>query len=847
MKLKASSPKFSAFVSASAGTGKTKILIDRLINLLLTNCKPSKILCLAFTKAAANEILVRINQRLSNFAICNEDVLIKELEHLGFKNPLELTHKARTLFTELLDEIEPLNIQTIHAFCQQLLLKFPFESEVNLNFSLLNESKVTSFIEQAKNIFLNNIDNYPKAEEAITYLSWHIKEYSFKELLEEIIENREALDDFFNIHNTLDNALKTIDPNIIDENLIINEFIKNIPIKTNNIEILYLGGKTDKFRASNLEKFLKFSNNIKLLSLNDYLNCFLTLTGDRAKSILSKKLYETYPELAQLLEEEQERVFKFSKFLKHLKAINLTKAFIVLSYYIREIYKQIKTQNNSIDYDDLISLTLNLLNNSEHAEWVNYKLNGGIEHILIDEAQDDSAKQWQIINKISEDFFFDSELKKSIFIVGDAKQSIFSFQGANPQLFNQMNHNLPNEVVRLQLNESYRSGKNILQLIDSIFNQSHILPLVTEIEKNIEHKVYKTSNSSVELLPLVIDEEKEEKKEWLLPSEYSKDNQKTGSELLAKLIAQRIKEDLETKEIKDPGDILILTRRRTIFITHLIKELRALHIPTSGLDRLKLSEHPITLDLIALTNFMLCSADDLNLAIILKSPICNLTEEALLELCITRETTLWDNLKANTFYLSTLELLTKLQNLAKEKSPFEFYFYAFEYLDLRTSFKKHFALEADDILDAFLDLLSEYQNENILSLQLFLNFLNTNKTEVKRDFSRSKNQVKIMTIHNAKGLQAKTVFLTDTTSLPSNKDSIIWLDEQKLLWPGKEKYYPDIAKEIKVKKQDKEYAEYLRLLYVALTRAEDKLIICGTAKNENISDKSWYSIIKNCI
>lgn len=845
MLFKAISPEYSAFVSASAGTGKTKILIDRLVNLLLNGIKPSKILCLAFTKAAANEIQIRINQKLSEFSTCNENLLKKELDNLGFNEiSHDLIYKARILFTELLEESEALNIQTIHSFCQQLIQNFPIEAGVNLNFNLLNENQMMKILEEANDTLLNNIQLYPKAEQAISYLSWHLKEYSLKELLQEIMANREALDIFFNTHQNLDNAINSISHKIIDEDIIIREFISNIPIRLENIEPLYNGGKNDITRAEKLKEFLSSPIKAKIININNYLSCFLTSTGQATKNILSKKIADNYIELLKIFEEEQQRSLKFDHFLKNIKAVHLTKAFITLSYYIRQIYSELKQNYNYLDYDDLISISLKLLNSSIYSDWINYKLNNGIDHILVDEAQDNSSAQWQIIYKISEDFFYNTN--KSIFIVGDAKQSIFSFQGAEPKLFNEMNHSLPESVLRLQLNKSYRSGAKILELVDRIFNQSHIISQVTNIEKVIEHKLHKSSGSSVELWPLVIEENKVDKQEWILPSNFIEHNKNNISyQTLAEIIAKRIKEDLTSGVIKTPGDILILTRRRTDFINILIETLRKYNIPTSGIDRLNLLEHPIILDLIALTNFLLCSSDDLNLAIVLKSPIFNLSEDELLKLCCNREQTLWDKLKQSSSKVT--DMLEHLLISVKEKSPFQFYFYIIESLSFREIFNRYYPAETNDILDSFLDLISEYEKNNILSLQLCIEFLSSNKTEIKRVFLHNNSQVRIMTIHNAKGLQAKTVFLTDTTTLPSNKDTITWLNQDKLLWTYRDKYSPDIAKEMKNTKQTKEYAEYLRLLYVALTRAEDRLIICGTAKEENIPEGCWYSIIKNAL
>jgi len=832
MRLKSILPQYSSFVSASAGSGKTKTLIDRLVNLLLTSVKPNKILCLAFTKAAAAEILSRINQKLSYFAICSQEQLIKELKDLGYAEvTIEIEQRARILFVEFLDETEPLNIQTIHSFAQSLLMRFPFEAGVNFNFNLLSESQIASYADQAKNILLSFIQDYDSADKALKYLSWHIKEYSLKELLLEIIASREKLDNYFDSHNNIEDLIEEE----IDEDNIISNFIAGISLNNKVINPLYNGSKTDIKRANALLEFIEFPDDVKIMLVNKYFDCFLTKTGENLKSIITKKLGEYEPNLKHELEQEQQRVYEFSQNLKVIKAKNLTRNFLILSYHIREIYIRLKNQSNSLDYDDLISLTKKLLNNSEYSEWISYKLDGGIDHVLLDEAQDTSAIQWQIINKITEEFFYQDEKLRSFFVVGDAKQSIFSFQGAEPELFNQMSDYLPPEVVRVSLNKSYRSGRIILELVDDIFNDPHIKPLVTGIEPVIKHHAHKDLEGKVEIWPLIIEEKLLEDKDWGLPSDFVYKDNISSEDKLAENIVEYIK-----SEISDPGDVLILTRRRTGFVNSLIKKLKAKNIPVNGLDRLKLLEHRAILDLVALINFILYPLDDFNLAIVLKSPIIDMSEPDLLELCYNRESSLWEALQDR-------DLLQELIDLSKEKSLFEYFFNIFEYKDIRSNFEQSFGVEVNDVLDSFLDLVVQFEAENISSLQLFLNYLNSNKTEVKRDLSQSKGQVRVMTVHGAKGLQAKTVILADTTSLPYNSDSIIWLNEQNLVWPGREKYYSKTAIEAKAAKLAKEYAEYLRLLYVALTRAEENLIICGISKTDEPPTKCWYSVVNRAI
>lgn len=842
MENKSRSSFASNFVSASAGSGKTKALIDRLLFLLLNQVKPHKILCLTYTKAAASEILSRIKQKLSQLCICNQEDLIKELKHIGLVSITpELEKKARILFVEFIDAIETLKVQTIHAFCQELLMKFPAESDVNLNFTLLDNSQMIELIDQAKHSVFESANEVPQLKKALQYLSWHLKEYSLNELLKEIISNREKLDDFFSQNNNLSLEM----PESEDKH--VEEFIKFIPIKIANLDILKLGNKSDNSMANDLKNFLSYNLHLQTIMISQYFNCFLNKTGAPFKSLLSKKLEKDHPELADLLFKEQQRVHQFSKNFNLIKTNNLTQGFIILSYYLHLAYQQLKKQNNSLDYSDLIHIANNLLSNNEHAQWIRYKLDGGIDHVLIDEAQDNSPKQWSIIGRITEEFFTQDEKNKSLFIVGDSKQSIFRFQGAAPEIFNSMEQLLPQEVLRTHLNTSFRSGSHILEMVDKIFNQPHIKPLVSDNEK-VNHIAYRKFKGEVELWPLVIEPELKKNDSWVLPSHHINNPQLSADELLANNIADNINKWLQTKQfinsknrIIQAGDILILTRRRNDFVSILIKTLRAKNIPVAGIDRLKLLQHPAILDLIALSNFILFSEDDLSLAIILKSPMFNLSEEQLLYLCNNRQESLYKEIQKQPQYNHIHEFLKSLD----VNSLLDFYFNLIEEKELRSKYLKYYGTEINDIFDSFLDLVETYESEKIPNLQSFIHFIENSEIEIQRDLSQNLNQVRIMTVHGSKGLQSPIVILTDTTSLPVNNDTIIWLNPDKLLWPYKVKYYSEEALTAKNKVADAEYAEYLRLLYVALTRAEDKIIVTGHSKSELISEKCWYRVIRD--
>lgn len=837
---------FSSFVSASAGTGKTKTLIDRLLFLLLNGVKPNKILCLSFTKAAASEIISRINQKLSYFCSCDQTSLIRELESLGIKN-IDEQHilRARMLFAEFQDSSEELIVQTIHSFCQDLLNKFPYEAGVKQGFKLLDEQEVSFLIEEAKNTLFEDDQYRDEIRDILKYLSWNIKEYSFDELLNEIIVNRERLDLFFESGISIKERKK-----LIDENLEIEKFISKINFDISYLKQLQEGSKSDLERVLSLDEYLNLPKELKILLVNKYFSCFLTQTGTPLKAIISKQLAQNYPDLSDYLHKEQARVYSFYKKYNQIKTTNQTNCFVILSYFIRKIYKNLKQERNLLDYDDLIISSSNLLSDSEYADWVRYRLDGGIDHILVDEAQDNSIKQWNIINKITEEFFNDENPSKSIFIVGDSKQSIFRFQGAAPEIFAAMNEYLPEEVKRVALNKSYRSARNILEFIDKLFNQSQIRSFLGNDLQEIKHATTKDFTGHIEIWPLVVDEKKQLEKSWQLPSERTEETYLASEKLLAEQIADKIaywlaeKKFLQSRQREiNPGDILILSRRRNNFLNILLKNLRQRSIPVAGLDRIKLFEHPAILDLMALSNFLLCMSDDMNLAIVLKSPIVNLSEEELMRLANNRENTLWNALVDQNQYQEICRFFESL----KVDLIYQFFFNLIESNNLREVYAGYFGSEIDDIFNAFLDIVEKFENENSSSLQQFVFYAQTLKEDLKRDLSGNVNQIRIMTVHGAKGLQAPIVILADTVALPSNSDKIIWLENGDLRYSTKTQFYSEQEMDAKGKIFAEDYAEYIRLLYVALTRAEEEIIITANSKTKEISEKSWYSILSSVV
>ncbi|AIL64947.1 ATP-dependent helicase/nuclease subunit A [Rickettsiales bacterium Ac37b] len=873
--LKASDPYISTWVKASAGTGKTKILTDRVLRLLLTGNNPAKILCLTFTKAAATEMATRINKELSEWAIIEENKLISRLTHITGATPTsDMLYLARQLFLIILDSPDILKIQTIHAFCQSLIQQFPIEAGLSIRHEVIEENKVKELLQEAKLSLLNDLEqtNNTKLHEAIKYMAWYLHEKTFNELLTEIVNNQKAFQYLFDYYEDLDSLIENTYRVLgLETNITTYEALKSFYTSIDQaklaeiIQVMLLGTKTDEKLGKQLLYWLNLNNEQKLVNFEIYKGFFCTKENQPRKALMTQNLVKKYPEFDEYLQLELKKILDFVPYYSSIKVAHLTEHVLHISYALLERYKILKQYNNCLDYDDLISITYELLESDTVNSWILYKLDGGVNHVLIDEAQDTSPKQWEIIQKLVTEFFVGvNETDRTLFVVGDEKQSIFSFQGADPLHFSYMqnyfkeyiaNNGFAFNVIKLPL--SFRSTSAILNVVDTIFNNPEILKHVTYSESFIEHKAYrKDSPGLVTLWPITTVSDPEKQEAWSLPLYYKAEE--TVEAKLAEDIAFTIKNWLDNKRILQsknrpitPGDILILVRRRKELSQLLISKLKKYDIPVAGLDRIKLNDNLAIMDLIALGQFMIVPVDDYSLACVLKSPLIGLGEEELFQLASSRgKNSLWqqlENLSAKNLifqnaFIYLKDLLSKL-----EYGPYEFFSYIIDTKLGRRKFLERFGPEVLDPINSFLDILIEYEGYYIPSLQGFIEFFTKSDTEIKRDLEHGINQVRIMTVHSAKGLQAPIVFLPDTTFTTTNKDLLLWTIGQNLVFLSTKISNSSYCYDLKNIRAEKDKAENLRLLYVALTRAEDELIICGTQTKSNTKNKCWYDIIEEAV
>lgn len=873
----AANPKMSVWVEASAGTGKTKVLSDRVLRLLLAKVAPAKILCLTYTKAAAVEMNERIAKRLSSWAVMEENDLEKEISDLlgteyQTQNKTALLSFARTLFAVLLDTPGGMKIQTIHSFCQDVLKRFPLEAGISPYFDVLDDRNAKEILQNIKTELLKSVDDNIEDEsaKAIRYLTQTVSEFKFPEIMNMITENRSKIDLLLKKHKGnicriipfLENQLGvSVKISAIE---IKNELFKNIDHVRFKLamDAFRQGGKEDLKRA---ETFAQISNCDFVADCYDaYKLIFLTKDGAARAKVATKSAVKIYPDIEDFIAQETERLLWCENKLAALNVLHSTISVLYIAKNIIDKYNAYKQIYSVLDYEDLIIITRNLLENSNVADWVLFKLDGGIEHILIDEAQDTSPNQWAIIRALTQEFFaglgsHENDLQRTVFVVGDRKQSIYSFQGADPKEFDKMyryfNERIQN-FSKIHLDVSFRSTKAVMDCVNILFdNECAKKGVVPEGEK-INHRPFRLGEGGkVEVFPLLKEDtaDKTPDYNWLLPVNPE---QKTSlSNTLAKQIAQNIKDIVESGEILASknrpvryGDFMFLVQQRNAFVEEFVRACKDKGVSVAGVDKLKLLEQIAVMDLISLGKFLLLPADDLSLAEILKSPIFGLNDDDLFDLCYKREGTLFSNLLKNHKYFHISETLKNLLNMAGYARPFELFNFVLVNLKGRKNFIARMGNDVEDVIDEFLNLTLVFEQKHTPSLEAFIFWIGQDEVIVQKEMEQGQSDtVKIMTVHGSKGLQAPIVILADTTRIKNQalKSELLWNNDDEVYFPACAADYDEMCTSIRKKKAEADFDEYRRLLYVALTRAEDRLYIAGFTKGKDANENSWYKLLEN--
>ena len=878
----ASDPQVSAFVSANAGAGKTHVLALRVIRLLLAGTDPMKILCITFTKAAAANMAARVFDTLAHWIALDDDALDREMRAIG-ETAIGSAQRARArrLFASALDTPGGLKVQTIHAFCTRLLHQFPFEADVAARFAVLDERAQDELLDRATmGVLLDAVKmpGTPLAGALATAIAT-AADRTFRDVVRELMARRDEVtawvDRAGDVAKAIDELSRTlgIDPKI-DLARLDHELIEGGELPSAQwaavAALCAEGSKTDNDRAAQLRAAAAASGAARVAA---YLSVFLTDTMSPRKNVITTTLARKRPDLAERLAREQARVCALLEQRNGVICRDRTAALITIGAAVIARYRAEKEARGLLDYDDLIAKTLRLLT-TVNPGWVHYKLDRGIDHVLIDEAQDTSEAQWEIITRLVAEFTAGAgarDVVRTIFAVGDEKQSIFSFQGAVPRKFDDMRRHFEQAHAAIgaewrfvRFGHSFRSGPNVLGAVDEVFGREHIYASVTSDEAGFDPHLSlpDAAPGLVEIWPLMRPPERREIEGWDAPFDALSltSPQVRLARRIADTIAQGIRSGEPLGRERKPmraGDVLVLVRQRGALFEAVIRALKERHIAVAGADRLVLTEHIAVVDLMALADALLLPQDDLALAVALKSPLFGIDEDQLFTLAYGRAGTLRAALavkaKEAPAFAAAHALLDRCAGEARAATPFGFYAWLLGAAGGRAKFLRRLGPEAADALDEFLELALDYERRAAPSLQGFMAWLRAAQTEIKRDMEISRDEVRVMTVHGAKGLEAPLVILADTTSPPAGPRPPRLLalpapraapgTPDRIVWAGRK------AMDVRAVASARETAlteaehEYRRLLYVAMTRAADRLIVAGCEGERGRPAGCWYDLV----
>ena len=904
--IRAADPAHSAWVSANAGSGKTKVLIDRVARLLLKGASPDSILCVTYTKAAANEMLERLFAQLGTWSVLDENTLKTKLAALESRVPDNYTEAelrdARALFAKALETPGGLRIETIHAFCSRILRRFPLEANVAPGFNEIDDVDADEFWGGAVKTGL--LDAAADQRDILDTVALAGGGLGVTSGLDTARNHGSALLGFSEAHGhdlaRMDAALQSaLNAPEQDADTLIADAMAALPLADLGrvVEILEADGKSGSMRvASTLRSVFETTDPTARWQL--YRGLFFTQAGSLRKAVVTKPVLK-HAEAAALFETaelpEGTEVLRIKALDADIKAARLyarTRALVHLALPILRHYQKAKRDHAALDFDDLIAVTHRLLTKAEAANWVLYKLDGGLTHILLDEAQDTSPDQWGLLNALTEEFFAGAgperaQDPRTLFVVGDEKQSIYSFQGADPQKFLEERQSFEARARAAfgaaelpEMSMSFRSSPQILQFVDRVSEcgevEGHPYIAGPVAEANLSLHTARRSNQPgcVELWPIDVPEQEEE----AIPAEAPRDTQSAQSpkNKLARKVSEEIRKIIDTGEMiwaedaerrwayrpATAGDVLILVDKRTGgLFDALISALKEQSIPVAGADRLILADHIGVQDCLNLLRFTLLPDDDLTLAEILRGPFANLVDDDvhLFPLAHKRGTeSLWQRLCASSRpeHQTVRAFLDQL--LVWRALP------AFEFLSNVLETPSVYGDTGWDLLaarlgppmrdpvQALLMRAMAYDAKSAASLQGFVASMEGDESQIKRDLAAPNGQVRVMTVHGAKGLQAPIVILPDSTRRPETSAKSVVEISGAPVWLSKA---GDDTAQTELARQDaalREGRERRRLLYVALTRAQDRLIICGAWTGQRPKpdkevgtgyDKaSWYAL-----
>ncbi|MEZ5810298.1 MAG: double-strand break repair helicase AddA [Rhizobiaceae bacterium] len=890
----AADPANSVWVAANAGSGKTHVLSRRVIRLLLDGVDPSRILCLTYTRAAAANMVNKVFDELGRWAVMGGDDLSAAIEALEARRPdAARLALARQLFARALETPGGLKIQTIHAFCEAVLHQFPLEANIAGHFELLDSQMEQALVAEARRDLLTGAADDERSElsRAFATVLATAGEKGLDNLLGEIVARRDGLRAFLDQLSGTGERLELMkrefgfDAAETEETIAATVWPDDYFTPQLAAAVHARGEAAGKTIAAEFGAGLKAAcalteTTARLKALS---RLFFRLDKGNwvvrsSKQIMSKGVGEHFDAFAEEFERYAEVLRAANDRVTMLRLVEATDAALTVADRLIARYSRLKSARGFLDFNDLITRTAYLLARGDAGAWVQYKLDRGLDHILVDEAQDTSPGQWEVIRRLAEEFFSGetarSNVNRTIFAVGDEKQSIYSFQGAEPAAFAESGFAFAKKVKAAgatfkpaRLTYSFRSVGDVLSAVDLVFAQAEAREGLTVDPEEIEHAAVRAHDPGyVELWPMIGAEKVDEPEDWT----EAIDHASQPAVRLAEAIAGRVRTWIDSGEIIEgkgrrlrAGDVMVLVRKRGSFVHALSRALKNRQVPVAGADRLRLRDHIAVKDLIALGRFALQADDDLSLAALLKSPVFNLGDDDLFALAHGRPpgVSLWQSLRQAATDDRRLAAVTERLATWRDEAGFrpvvEFYNTVLGRDGVRAAMIARLGHEAGEILDEFIGYAFACERTGIVGLGAFVETLDGAGPEIKREIAQSRDEVRIMTVHAAKGLEAPVVFLVDGGSAPSVSQHLPRLMpffSRRRLWPGTGFLWrpgadlkTDFVGELEAEQKRKAEEEYRRLLYVGMTRAEDRLIVCGHYNLREPADGTWHKLVSTAL
>jgi ATP-dependent helicase/nuclease subunit A len=894
-------PNASAWVEANAGSGKTKVLIDRVARLLLRRAAPDSILCVTYTKAAASEMQSRLFERLGGWCVMEANQLKAKLSELEGRPLADYTAddigRARELFAKALETPGGLRIETIHAFCGRVLRRFPLEAGIAPAFHELDDDDASDLWDDAFRAMGRRVVRGDAALVEAARIAAEAGGGLGFQAVRALLPRRAAVERFIAQSGGMDAAIDVLRERVGAGNLSVEKLLEkamgaDLPrkalrdllgalptAKASDAELARIlatvlsdAPAADRFAAYALLPFTKSGD---LRKSNPY-------TAEALKAAPAAALFFQIKDVPQ--GSEIHRILAIAAALNARRILERSAALLRLAQMLFDDFAIRKRARAGLDFDDLIETTSRLLTRRHAAEWVLWKLDGGIAHVLLDEAQDTSPAQWRILKALTDDIFAGAgavrDEPRTLFVVGDQKQSIYSFQGADPEHFLRETQDFEDRARRAaveftlpNLAMSFRSAPEILSYVDAVFDTdafspnspfSLLPPDAANILRHTPFRRHETGN--VELWPLEPKDDVQPAEPWTAPK--GQESAASPKAKLARRIAQYIRREIDTgggvwdrnqQRPARPGDFLILVRGRTGgLFDGILQALKRENIPVAGADRIQLLDSLAVQDLLNLVRFALCPEDDLTIAEILKGPFGGLEDDQLFALAHARKGALWSEMQA-----SCAKHVAPIRDFLADvlrrrcQPPFEFLTHALERGHGLASpgwelILSRFGGPAREPVTALIDRAAAFDADQAPSLQVFLDTIERRGGEVKRELAGPQGEVRVMTVHGAKGLEAPIVILPDTCSAHrGERDGLFITEDGAPVWAGSKSNDVELSQKLRAIGDARALREHRRLLYVALTRAQDRLVVCGAfsghAKGAGHADTSWYTVCQSAM